>query len=178
MKAWKARQQLFQVLVTLLSTLFRKHSRWVLRLLHVQIQQVGFMILKESMQTFLKKSRKLREQDLQNMLLQGLQLNIMKDVEYGRLNVISLFHVLHRMNYLSMMLSSQQQTDVKLFVKVLICLQQLMQQNTYRKTAYGSLVVRLLMQVVLLHQLLKCHRTAKDFHGHLKKLTLNYRISW
>ena len=30
-------------------------------LLHVQIQQVGFMILKESMLTFLKKLRKLRE---------------------------------------------------------------------------------------------------------------------
>ena len=68
--------------------------------------------------------------------------------------------------------------DVKLFVKVLTCLQQLMQQNTYRKTAYGSLVVRLLTQVVLLHQLLKCHRTAKDFHGHSKKLTLNYRQLW
>ena len=64
------------------------------------------MILKESMLTFLKKLRKLRELDLQNMLLQDLQLNIMKDVEYGRLNVISLFHVLHRTNYLSMMLSS------------------------------------------------------------------------
>ena len=38
-----------EVLVTLLSMLFRKLIRWELRLLHVLIQQDGFMIQKESM---------------------------------------------------------------------------------------------------------------------------------
>ena len=78
----------------------------VLRLLHVQILQDGYMIQKELMLNFLRRLRKLREQDLQSMQLQERALNTMRVVEYGRLSVMWLFHVLHRMSYSLMMLSS------------------------------------------------------------------------
>ena len=57
----------------------------------------------------LREVKEVKEQDLQNMLLQERLLNTMKKnggTVYGQLNVISLFLVLHRMNLTLKMLSS------------------------------------------------------------------------
>ena len=70
-------------------------------------QQLGAKVVTCSDSTGL---RKLREQDLQNMLLQESQLNTMRrrmvSTVYGQLSVISLFLVLLRTNLTLKMLSS------------------------------------------------------------------------
>ena len=76
-----------------------KATRWEQRLLHYQIQQVGFMMLKVSILKLLRKLRKLRELDFQSTRIIDQTLSIMKVRVYGQLSVISLFHVLHRTSY-------------------------------------------------------------------------------
>ena len=46
-----------------------------------------------------------------------------------------------------------------------------------RMQAFSLDQLRLLTQAVLLHQLLRCHRTVRDFLGHSRKLTLSSRTS-
>ena len=51
-------------------------------------------------------------------------------------------------------------------------------EGNSRRTVYYLHLVKLLMQVVLPHQHLRCHRTANVSAGHSKKLMQNFRTSW
>ena len=92
----RARLFLSAVQVMLLYTLHRRLSSSALRLLHFPIQQVGSTIRTELMLLLLRRSRKLREQDLQSTRTIVRTPNIQKESSFGLFPAISLFRAQHR----------------------------------------------------------------------------------
>ena len=95
------RQLLFQVQVTLLFTLVKRHSSLVQRLSLFLTQTVTLLMKKVSTLQQLRKSRKLREAELRIILTTDQMLSMLKVQVYGKqLRLMLLFHVLHKTNCL------------------------------------------------------------------------------
>ena len=95
------RQLLFQVQVTLLFMLVKRHSNLVQRLSLFLTQTVTLLMKKVSTLQQLRKSRKLREAELRIILTTDQMLSMLKVQVYGKqLRLMLLFHVLHKTNCL------------------------------------------------------------------------------
>ena len=95
------RQLLFQVQVTLLFMLVKRHSSLVQRLSLFLTQTVTLSMKKVSTLQQLRKSRKLREAELRIILTTDQMLSMLKVQVYGKqLRLMLLFHVLHKTNCL------------------------------------------------------------------------------
>ena len=150
-----AKLLLFQVRVTLLSTLRRNASSWALRLLLFRIQTDIYMMKMALIWLPLRKSKRLREAESRNILNIVLTLSTQRARVSGQSSVILLFRAQLRTNFFLMTQRHLLQTAVRLLQRALICLQLLTLQSTYRRTAYTLHRVRLQTQAALLLQLLK-----------------------
>ena len=113
---------------------------------------VGFMIRTASMLLSLRKSKRLRELDLQSMQLPVRLPNIMRAEEYGRLSATLLFLAQLKTSFFLMMQKCSLKTAALPLQRVQICLQHLRLQSIFSRMALCLLQVRLQTQAVLLHR--------------------------
>ena len=103
----------------------------------------------------IKEIKEVKRQRLQSIRTIVLTQSITKANSIGQLSVMLHFHVLHRMSLTKKTLKDLSLTVAMLLPKALTCLQLLRLQSFSRNPAFSLHRVRLLMQAVLLHQLLR-----------------------
>ena len=143
----KAKRLSFQAREMLLSTLRRRLRHSAQRLLHFPTQTVIFMMKTESTLMRLRKSRRLTEAELRNILSIVPKLNTPKARVFGQSSAILRFPAQHRTSLHLTMQKLSLQTVASSLQKAQICRPPQKQSITSRQMVYYSFPARQPMQL-------------------------------